>query len=592
MLTKDVYSYIDIEKAAFDMPIDLQGWSWSMKEHIKKAFYYKHGRQLTGNSDFKPVKNIVRPILNLQYRTEDLDVKDATLYIEDPEKFDLSFFVKKYYEDVFLKEHNLEDFLDETNESRVDNGGALLYNNGSPVPEVVPLESLAFCDQHNILSGPICFSHQYSPSELKEKEEKGWGNSKNGATVSIDELITLCQEEYKQDNTNQIDKAPGKYIKVYELHGDLPESWLREEGDFYKYTSQVQIVAYYTKSDGKKEGVILFRGKSKPNKQKFKVVLRDPIKGRALGFGGVEELEEPQVWTNYSQLKFRQMLDSAAKTVFKTTSETVANLSKVKDAENMEAIHLEEGEDISQIDTFPRNINLFERYTQEWEAHAQKMGAANDSIMGETPKAGTPFKLQELITEESKSLHEFRRGKFAKAIEEVYKDWTIPHLEKEVRKDMEFLADLSLEEMEMISEKLADRRAFEMYKAGQIEYADIEAKKQEFIDEFMKDNKKFLKWTADAFKNAKIKVSVNIAGKQKNLSQYVDKLVNVFRQIASAPQLLDDPRMSKIFNKILESSGLEPLDFGALRLKQPMAEPTQMAQTAPAEQLSQAMIAN
>jgi hypothetical protein len=74
----DVFSYVKAEEAGFTLPVDVLGWQWSMTEHIKKSFYYKHGRQITGNSTLKPVKNITKPILNLQYRTEDIDVKDLT----------------------------------------------------------------------------------------------------------------------------------------------------------------------------------------------------------------------------------------------------------------------------------------------------------------------------------------------------------------------------------------------------------------------------------------------------------------------------------------------------------------------------------
>ena len=580
-MLNDIYSYITTEKTSYELPIDLQGWEWNMKEHIKTAFFYKNGRILSGNSDFKPVKNIVRPILNLQYRTEDLDVKDVVIYINSPDKYSLSFLVKKYYEEVFLKKHNLEDFLDESNESRIDYGLALLYDNGTPVPEVIPLENIAFCDQHDILSGPICFSHNYSPDKLKEMEANHWGDPKFGATVTIDELITLCQHEVKNDNSKTADKTPGKYIKVYELHGNLPESFLKENGDPYKYETQTQIVAYYQKSDGKKEGVTLFRGKTKMDK--FKVIIRDKIAGRACGFGGVEELAEPQVWVNYSQLKFRQMLDSAAKTIFDTNSPTVANTGRIKDAENMEAVLLEDGEYVKQIDTFPRNISLFEKYIQEWEIHAQKIGAANESLMGETPKAGTPFKLQELITNESRGLHEWRRGKFAKTIEEVYRDWIIPYIEKEVKRDNKFLATLSLDEMEMLADKVINKRVYDQYQNGTIAFDEIEPKKEEMRAEFMKDNKKFLEWKGSDMENVKLAISISIAGKQKNLSLYTDKLVNVFRQIASAPQLLDDPRMAKIFNKILENSGLEPMDFGGLRAPQ---APANQTQTAPMAELS------
>jgi hypothetical protein len=54
---------------------------------------------------------------------------------------------------------------------------------------------------------------------------------------------------------------------------------------------------------------------------------------------------------------------------------------------------------------------------------------------------------------------------------------------------------------------------------------------------------------------------VNISGKQKNSALYTEKLGNVFRQIASNPQILQVPSMRSLFNQIIESVGLSPLDF-------------------------------
>ena len=562
---QDVYEYITSERASFQTPIDIMGWDWCFPDHVKRGFYYKHGRLETGNTDYKPIKNIVRPILNLQYRSEDLDVKDINIYIDSPQQYHKSFLVKKYYDEVFLKKFDMDTFLDQANESRVDYGGALLKNMNGPRPEVVPLETIAFCDQTDILSNPICLRHYYSPDKLKEMGKSHWGDPKHGATITIDELIELSRE-VKESNDGKQSKTPGKQIEVFELQGVLPEKWLDKEST--EYTRQTQIVAFYTKKDGLSQGVILYRGTRKDNP--FKFIVRDPIYGRALGFGGVEELTESQVWTNYAQLKFRQLLDAAAETILKTNDGLFARQQQMHEFNGMKLAVLEEGKDLSQVDTFPRNINLFQQSIQEWEAHAQMMGAANDSILGESPASGTPFKLQELVTREAHSLHEFRRGKFAKDIEAVYRDWVIPHIAAEIKKDQSFLATLTLDEMQFISERWANHRIDELYRAGQLDLGTVEEKKQELIIGFMKDNRKFITWVKGEMDNVELSIEINISGKQKDLYLHTDKLVNIFRQISAAPQLLDDPRMAKIFNQILESSGLEPVDFSSYRQLQPV----------------------
>lgn len=560
-----IFTYITSAEAEYKQPIDILGWNWNMFDHVQQGFYYKHGRLLTGNSDFKPVKNIIRPILNLQYRAEDVDVKEITLYVDDKDNSHLSFFAKKYYEDVFLVENDLDYFLDEWKKARIDYGLGLAKDAGV-IPENIPLESIAFCNQADILSGPIGILHSLSPSQLQDMKENGWGEESNGATITIDELLELVLKEETKE------------IKIYEVHGFMPERYLNDEGELTKHVCQVQIVGFYTKSDGNREGVILYR--KAQNKMPFKKTIRDSVFGRACGFGGVEEIAENQTWVNYNQIRFREMLDAAAKIIMQTNDQSFRN-KKLMDYDNLDVAVMEEGTTLSQVDTFPRNISLFEKYTQEWEAHAQVTGSANDSIMGESPNAGTPFKLQELVTQESHSLHDYRKGQYAKDVESVFRDWILPYISRQLRKDNVFLSSLSLEEMNEMVDKIAEMNARKRINRMGGLYAVSSEVVQMIIDEekeaFMKDNKKFISILKDDFKNIPIRVKVNVAGKQKNLSMYTDKLVNIFRQIAVNPAVLDDPRMAKLFNKILEASGLEPMDFSNFKRKEQEQPQPQMA---------------
>lgn len=574
---QDIYAYITMEEENFKLPIDIMGWQWNMPEHIKTSFYYKHGRLLSGNDPNKPVKNITRPILNLQYRTEDLEVKDIILYVDDESKYHLSFLVKKYHDEVFVKEHDLDTFLDEVNESRIDYGGGLIKNINQARPEAIPLESLAFCDQTDILSGPICIKHYYSPDQLKDMEKYHWGDNGYGATISVDDLIILSRSEKKDDKTGQTNTTPGKYIEIYELHGNMPEKYLTDDLESEKYSNQMHIVAFYQSEEGDKRGVTLYRGKEE--KSPFKLILRDKIHGRALGFGGAEELSENQVWVNYDVIRMKEMLDAAAKTIFQTTDPAFASRNKIANMENLEIAVLEEGKTLNQVDTFPRNLSVFEKSVAQWEAHAQQMGAANDAIMGENPASGTPFKLQELVTAESHGLHDYRRGQFAKFIEEVYRDWIIPYIVKEITKGKKFLATLEMEEMQKIAEQMSINESNEIVKEmilnGEVIYPEeIEALKEQIKADFMKDNRKFIEILKDDFKNAPLSISVNVAGKQKDLVARVDKLVNIFRQVAGNPQILEVPQMQKLFNEILEASGLSPIEFGSFKL--PAPQPQQM----------------
>lgn len=591
----NIFDYIIQEEGKLKLPVDvIEGWQWNFFDHIQTSIFYKNGRLKTGNSDDKPVKNIVLPILNLSYRAEDIDVKDIQLYVDDPAVFFLSFLIKKYHDDVFVTENDIDTFIDEEKEEKIDLGGALIKDVGKAKPDIVHLQDIAFCNQNNMLSSPIGIKHLFSPDQLKEMEDRGWGKSENGATITIDDLIDLAV----------MDKGDilGSDIKVYEVHGVLPKSYMTDDIMGKGYSRQFQVVSFYKDDSGVRKGVILFRKEEEKNP--FRLDKRDYIHNRALGRGGVEELFEEQVWTIYGRIHKKNLLDAASKILIQTDDETLATKhpSGLKNMNNLEIVTVGDGKKIGQIDNYPRNIALFDHWEEELELHARSTGAAQEAIMGEQPPANTPFKSVEFQATESHSLHKYRIGKHAKFLEMLYRDFFIPYMIKQITKGTKFLSELSLEEMQEVVEKVVIKQVNKIIinkilGSEVINPEEIEAKKISLREQFMKSNKKFIEILKDEFKNTPIKIKINISEKQKNLSQWTDKLVNVFRQVIQSvnPQtgqsLLDDPRLGKLFNQILESGGLSPIDYGYKQEQKLLPQPQMQPQTQP-QMAAQPQMAN
>src|SRR3990167_2680237 len=243
----NIHEYIKAEESAFDQDVfPIEGWAWNLKKHVRLTTLYKNSQTSSKNDGFTPIKNIIKPLLMLQYFSEGFDVKDIQLFVDDSKKYFKSLLVRKFHE-KWARENGIDTVIDEMVESYVDFGGALLKDVNDVKPEVVPLQSLAFCDQTDILSGPIGIKHYYSPDQLKEFESKGWGSKKNGADMSIDDLLVLAQD-YKDANQSQGQKSktPGKYAEVYEVHGQFPKSFRTgKHEDSEKYEGQLHIVAFY-----------------------------------------------------------------------------------------------------------------------------------------------------------------------------------------------------------------------------------------------------------------------------------------------------------------------------------------------------------
>lgn len=582
-----IYSYITSQETAFKQPITLPGnWNWTMKEHIELSYLYNNSQLSTGKDEFKPVKNITRPILNLQHRTEDIDLKDVQLYVNDPSKFHISFLLKKYHDDVFVVENDLDTFFDELNVQRIDYGGGLSKST-SKFREVVDLHSIAFCDQTDILSGPIGIKHFFSPSQLQEMAKAGWGNRENGATATIEETITLARQSKTEAGEQRSNNTPGKYVEVYEVHGDFPRRFIEPDYQGEEFTYQMHIIAFYTGKNNKKEWITLYHAEEKENP--FMLVKRDPVYGRALGFGGAEELFEAQVWTNYDMIRINDMLDAASKTIMITQDKQLAQRHPggLKDLDNMEFLYEDPNANTRQLDTFPRNLALFENSIAKWQEHAKEMGASQDPLTGKESPSGTPFASLQAQIQQGLGLHEYRRGQYAKHIELIYTKDFIKKMMKGLSSGTKFLSELTMDEMEFVAEGVANnltnkRIVKAILRDGKFPTNDErDAIKSVIKEEFKKGgNKKFLEILKGELKDAEIKVKVNVAGKQKNLPQMVDKIVNIFRFIIANPQgfaqLMQVPALQKAFAEILEYSGMSVANFQGLEKLLPPAQPSQL----------------
>jgi len=596
-LPDNVFDYIKTQEAEFGTDIEvMENWNWNFKDHVRNSTLMKYGKFIKGSNELaskNPKKNLVYANLNLRYRAEDVDLKNVTLYTEDSNKYHLSFLIKKYHDEKYIVEHDLDTFFDETKEEKIDLG-ATIARKGPTGPVHEPLDSIAFCDKTDLKSGPLCFKSFYSPDELLDMEKIGWGSPANGADVSLEELVTLAEMSKQQDSTKgRKTNTPGKYIEVYRLHGSLPSRWLPGATDKdKKFVRQIRIVAYYNTKDGKMQGVNLYAKKEYENP--FKIHLSGhKIRNRALAFGGVEELMDPQIWTDYSEIKKRDILDAISKVIYITDDQSFTNKNKVRDADNGQVFTKTSGTTFEMLQSSAPNVQFLNQWMQELEMHAQSISGATDALQGKTPNAGTPFKLEALVTDNGMGLHEYRRGKFASWIAEIYRDWIIPDIAKELTNGTKFLAELSSDELEYVTNcmvtyetnKFKVKTILETPLGQFIDPAVFDSYEQLVREEFQKKgNKHFIEVLKGELEGIEFKVKVDVAGKQKDLQALADRFSNLLRFVFSTYDpntktfgALEDPKAVKAFNKLLEYSGMDALDFGYLPAKsQPQMMPSPM----------------
>lgn len=577
MIDENIYSYVLSQERNYESDeIQLgDNWHWSMREHIQLLFHLKNDQFFTGANDWmRPFKNIIEPILNLAYWTEDIEVKDVVFFIEQSEGRALSFLLKKYHDEVYTKEHDLDTLFDDIAESDIDYGGVLVQK-GFERPEIVTLNSIAFADQTDIMGGPFGVKTYFTPEGLRAMSKSGWGDEKNGATISIDELINLAT--FEKDPLGTVNEknnvVPGKAIEVFLVRGDLPEHYLEDNDNMEDYSNQIQIIAFYTDKEGHKEGVTLYRKEGETEDVRFHTSKKIP--GRGLGRGVGESLLQSQIWTNFLEIHKTGMLEAGAKVPLVTDDPTWTQKNKIQDMENLEVTTIEDGKSVNLVPTIsPVNVQLYDQAADVWLNQAQFVGSAFDPILGKEAVSGTTFRGQERTVAQGRGLHERRKGQRAKFLEILYREWIIPDMVKEITSGKEFMATLSAEELTYVADQLVTKQVNaeikDMLLSGKVmtaeEQAELVAIKK---DLFLKTgNKQLLKIAKKEFKGIEIKVGVNIANKQKNLADLSDKVLSIFQFVFANPaqfqQAMQVPALSKAFGDILEFSGMNIADFSSL----------------------------
>ena len=590
---ESIYEFIKQEETRYetDEVRVYDNVTWNMRNHIQLVLSLRDGYYTTGENNWlRPFKKVIEPILNTAFSLEDIELKDITLFVSNQANRVLSFFAKKYHDEVYIKKHDLDTLIDRAEEESQTLGGTLVFK-GKDVPEVLKLKRIAFCDQTDILGGPIGFKYNFSPSKLRKMSEVGWGDEKNGANITLNELITLATTDKEPAGMKgKKNETTGKNIEIYIVRGDLPEHYLEDNDNMEDYSYQVHVVGFYKNEKDKKVGVTLYRQEEDDSVLKF--FTAKEVEDRALGKGYAEMVFHEQIWTNFLEIHKMNLLESASKVPLWTDDDGFVNRQQIRDMENLEITTIKEGRNIGQIPTAaPANIQLFEQSINSLFSNAQLVGSAQDPLLGRQSFAGQTFKGQERLVAQGKGPHETNKGKFAKFIEEIYRDWIIPEIMKEILKGPEFLASLTQDEMEWVADSLAtkevNRRIINEILDGELpDQEQLALLKEQIKQNFLKSgSKQKLKILKDEFKGAELGIEINVAGKQKDLGELTQKVLSIFQFVFSNPQgfqqVMQIPAMKGAFNDVLEFSGISQGNWATLMSSPQIAQMLPQGQQQP-----------
>jgi len=587
----NIFSFVREQRQSYktDKVTIVDGLDFNQHDTLKTIELYYNSKFESGNKDSlgreKPFYNINKFRVKLATRATDLDVKDIRIESEYSTGYARSFLLSKENQ-VWMKEVMMGKILNLLGHTRAKYGGVLVKkteHNDKLELHIVPWKDTV-TDQTDILKGVIIERHFYTPSELMAMD---------GVWNNVLEAVKTAEADKDDDNEHDQKKTPGKYIEVWEVHGDLPIAYLKKEGekikdsDWYTYKSQVHILAGvdgFTKENGKitEHGLTLFSGPEKESPYKF--LAWDKVDGRALGVGVVEDSFEAQVWTNDALLKEKDAVEIGSKVLFKTSDKKVGR-NILTEMENGDIITLTEGKDFTTVNTLTNALPEFQNLRNMWKEQADKATSAFEVNTGDNLPSGTPYRLGAILNQEANSEFNYRREEAGLFIEEIYNDWVMPYLAKKLKKGHTLAAEFSKDELDQIDDAFVSKLLMDeiLKKREQgilVSREAVDAEYQRLRQEMMQTkNHRYIKVPDDYYKDLKYKVSVIVTNEAKNKSVMLESASNILQTIAKlGPAIQQDKRIKKLLDKIMEWVGISPIEINDAELPsqaQPQLEPGQ-----------------
>jgi hypothetical protein len=549
---------------------------FSQKNTLDNIYYMTLSKYKSGSRDHlgreKPFYNVVNFPVDVEVKATDIDTANILIESDEP-AFEVQalLLTKETYN--WMKEINFAKTLNRFGETLSRYGGVIFKRsiNGKELNiDIVNWLSVA-TDMVDINNGAIVEYHYMSPVELWKKK---------GSWENIQEAIDAATKDGNDNKSNQSNTFK---VEVLEVEGEFPRSYITgNDEDEHEYSWQ----HYFLMTNGRgnsndsESNIILFQEELK-NGRNYKYMYRKEIEGRALGLGVVEQSFESQWWINDAKITEKRAFELAGKVLLKTNSQTIMENNVSTDSDTGDILFLEQGEDINMLNTTTNSMPVFQNIVSSWESNLQKLNNTFESVSGEELPSGTPFRLGLLQAKQAQTTFDYIREQKGIFLKEIFQDWVIPHLKKQINTEHILKAGFSPEELKLIDNRFAQWDA--MRRAGQIILErfdknaglgiddEFETFTQAEFDALIEDGKEVLARTGDRrflevpkgfFKDMTSKVTVVTTGEQKEKGAKLETMNTIFQTIANNPNVLQDPTLKALYEDILNEAGFNPIRSG------------------------------
>lgn len=559
---------------------------FSQYENIEKIDAYLNSKHTSGSTDAlerdKPFFNIVTAAVNIWYRATDIDRKNIRIKATKLSQY-LAAYIATIHLQEWMRRTGFGALLNEWGRALARYGSSVLKfveKNGELIPAVVPWNRL-ITDTVDFENNPKIEVLWYTPAQLLKQ--------KSYDQDLVKKLLDTMESRENLDKQEKDSKA--EYIKVYEIHGEMPLSYMTgNKKDEDEYVQQMHVISYVArKENGDYDDFTLYKGREAKDPYMITHLIKED--GRAQAIGAVEHLFEAQWMKNHTVKAMKDYLDIASKLILQTSDESFVGQNVLSAIESGDIlINNPNRSPLTVVNTAKPDITQLQAFGQQWEVLAKEITSTPDALRGETQPSGTAWRQVEALRVESHSLFELMTENKGLHIGEMMSKYVIPHLKKKMDTTDELVATLDAQGLTQFDAMYipaeAIRRDNEQIKKTVLS-GEIASNLNQ--DELQNDIKKELsqlgtlrfikpseidgKTWKDMLGDLEWEVQVDATSEETDKDAVVTTLTTVLQTIASNPMILQDPNMKLLFNRILEETGaISSLELSQLPAQQPQPQ--------------------
>jgi len=558
---------------------------WSLYDTIEQIDAYINSKHISGETDHlgreKPFFNIVTAATNIWYRATDIDRKDIRLKTKRMSDILLTFIANIHLQD-FMNKSNFGQFLNNWGRSLSKYGSSIIKfveRDGELHASVIPWNRL-IVDSVNFDSDITIEKLYLSPSQLRRNKSY----SKDMVEALIDE-----QSNRKTQDGVAIDNK-SNYIEIYEIHGEMPLSWLTDnEEDDDEYVQQMQVISYVAcEEEGKEVNKDFTLFKAKESKHPYMITHLIEEDGRILGIGAVEHLFQAQWMTNHSQKLIKDQLDLASKLVFQTSDPNFVGQNILTAIETGDILTHSPNQSLTQIANNSHDITSLQNFAIVWNNQGKEITSTPDAISGATMPSGTAYRQVAVLNQEAHSLFEIMVENKSLALEQMLREFILPFIKKKMDTSEEISTSINSLGLYQIDKMYIDNQVAKIGNdlkkqtilSGKIfegfNPEDIKSKLQDNLTSqgenryFVPSDVSDTTWK-ELLNDFEWIPEVQISNENSNKEVIMTTLTTVLQTIANRQGQPFSPQEQLLFNKILEETGVvSSIELNSMPKEQPV----------------------